>query len=460
MTATYGDLVGRAGADIHVGMIQVMRQRAVDQRHAANLVGSYYDLLAALRKHTWDLVDPFRARTGQLIDAALGHLDGDADIAAVRVFGAIKPINPRRVTLPYPEPGFDHPWRDAADKLGAASDLLATHVTPLGVPLSEYAEAVTSVENRRAALAWIAELTATVLDIELPLGAACRQAGVDWPTVRNWLPELDKLRPLVSRMHDLAARYQRAPGLRYVPLNDHRERQDDPLVDLTDRMLRLRHAAWTLNTRPDFSVVTLHDLAGLGMQVHLHTAAAHGIDLAHAAAAGSSPQVTAALTYQDLAGQLHHYLAPGPPNRAIRTDILAVRQLLLDVAPPTRIARQTKLGDRRAGETLSGLHGACDVMSQITQMNRATFATLARSEHVHLPARLATGDEISDDPDRAQQKLDGARTLIATPQRLQATLATYDKLVTTVPASQPYQPPVIRAGTYDHPALLRRSEFA
>ena len=169
--------------------------------------------------------------------------------------------------------------------------------------------------------------------------------------------------------------------------------------------------------------------------------------------------MTAALTYQDLAGQLHHYLAPGPPDQAIRTDILAVRQLLLDVAPPTRVARQTKLGDRRARQTLSALHGTCDVMSQITQMNRATFATLARSQHLHLPARIVTGDELSDDPGRVQQKLDGARTFIATPQRLQATLATYDKLIAVVPASQPYQPPVIHAGTYDHPALLRKSEF-
>ncbi len=70
------------------------------------------------------------------------------------------------------------------------------------------------------------------------------------------------------------------------------------------------------------------------------------------------------------------------------------------------------------------------------------------------------GDELSDDPDRVQQKLDGARILIATPQRLQATLATYDELVAIVPASQPYQPPVIHAGTYDLPAPLCKSEFA
>lgn len=459
MTATYGDLVGQAGADLHVGMIQVMRHRAHDEHHAANLVGAYYDLLVALRKHTWDLVDPLRARTEDLLAAADGHLDGDVDVAAVRVFGAIGPINPRRAQLPYPDPGFGHPWRDAADKLGAASDLLATHVSWRGQPLSEYADAVMNVTNRRGALMWIADLTSTALSLELPLGAACRQAGVDWLTVHNWLPNLDHLQPLVTRMRDLASTYHAGRGLADVPVNAHPIRTDEPLVELTDRMLRLRHAAWALYSRPDYSVVTLHDLAGLGMQIHLHTAAAHGVDLTHATDA-SSPQVTAALTYQELAGQLHRYLAPGPPDPAIRTDILAVRQLLLDVAPPARIGRLTRLGDRLARESLSGLHGACDVMSQISQMNRATFAALARSGHIHTPARLVTGDELSDDIERAQQKLDGARTLIATPHQVEATLETYDRLIAVVPASQPYEPPIRRAARYEHPALMRKEEFA
>ena len=459
MTATYGDLVGQAGADLHVGMIQVMRQRAHDEHHAANLVGAYYDLLVALRKHTWDLVDPLRTRTEDLMAAADGHVDGDVDVAAVRVFGAIGPINPRRAQLPYPDPGFEHPWRGAADKLGAASDLLATHIGRYGEPLSEHADAVLSVNNRRAALKWIAELTSTALSLELPLGAACRQAGVDWLTVHNWLPNLDDLQPLVNRMRELASTYPVGRGLADIPVNAHPIRMDEPLVELTDRMLRLRHAAWALNSSPDYSVVTLHDLAGLGMQIHLHTAAAHGIDLTHPTI-GGSPQVTAAHTYQDLAGQLHRYLAPGPPAPAIRTDILAVRQLLLDVAPPARIGRLTRLGDRLARECLSGLHGACDVMSQISQMNRATFATLARSGHVQTPARLVTGDELSDDVERAQQKLDGARTLIATPRQVAATLETYDRLVAVVPASRPYEPPITRAARYEHPALMRKEEFA
>ena len=458
MTTTYGDLVGQAGADVHVGMLQVIRQGGRDERHAANLVGAYYDLLAALRKHTWDLVDPLRTKSAYLAQAARGQVDGGVDAAAVRLFGAIAPLNPRRVALPYPEPGFSHPWRDAADKLAAASDLLATHIGPHGQPLSEYADAVLNPRNRRIALIGIADLTSTVLSTELPLGAACRQAGVDWLTVHNWLPDPDDLHPLVEHLRDLASARSGYRGLKDIPVNFQPVRTQTPLLELTDRMLRLRHAAWTLNTRPDYSVVTLHDLAGLGMQVHLHTALAHGIDLT-TATADSSPQVAAALTYQELAGQLHRYLAPGPPDPAIRTDILTVRQLLTDVAPPHRATRLTKLGDKLARETLSGLHGACDVMSQITQINRTTFATLARSEQVHVPAVVVTGGELSDDPERAQQKLDGARTLTVTPQRVEATLATYAKLADLAPAAQPYQPAVIRAGRYEPPALVRKTEL-
>ena len=66
MTATYGDLVGKAGVDIDTGLLRVMRRGFVDQRQAQNTVGAYYDLIAALRAHTWWLIDPARARHAEL----------------------------------------------------------------------------------------------------------------------------------------------------------------------------------------------------------------------------------------------------------------------------------------------------------------------------------------------------------------------------------------------------------
>ena len=36
----------------------------------------------------------------------------------------------------------------------------------------------------------------------------------------------------------------------------------------------------------------------------------------------------------------------------------------------------------------------------------------------------------------------------------------YDRLVAVVPASRPYEPPITRAARYEHPALMRKEEFA
>ena len=153
MSATYGDLVGRAGVDIHTGLLHVMRRGFVDQRQAQNTVGAYYDLIAALRSHTWWLIDPARARTAELGQAARGmRASDDFDVLAAAVFAGYGPLKERPVWLPSPEPDFDHPWRDAADKIGAATDLLETHLGPHREPRSEQAALVLDPGQRRGAL--------------------------------------------------------------------------------------------------------------------------------------------------------------------------------------------------------------------------------------------------------------------------------------------------------------------
>ena len=118
MIATYGDLVGAAGVDIHTGLLRVMRRGFVDHKQAQNTVGVYYDLLAALRSHTWWLIDPARARGEELARAMHRKPDdSDLDMVAARLFAGFGPLAQRPVWLPYPDPDFDHPWRDAADKI-------------------------------------------------------------------------------------------------------------------------------------------------------------------------------------------------------------------------------------------------------------------------------------------------------------------------------------------------------
>lgn len=459
MNATYGDLVGKAGVDIHTGLLRVMRRGFVDQQQAADTVGAYYDLIAALRSHTWRLLDPLRVRTIDLVAAGADPAREDFDAVAMRTFAGFGPLRERPTWLPYPDADFDHPWRDAADKLGAAADLLDTHLGRHGRPLSEQADMVGDPYLRHGALAFIAQLTSLTLGADAAIGAACRHRDIPWEQVNRWLPDRSATKDLVHRLHEMAAKYDQHPGLRDVAVNVYPVREGDPILELGDRMLRLRHAAWGLaGTDPDYSVVTLHDLAGLGMTVNLHTAAAHGIDLTTHAPAPHR-LVTAAHAFMQLTADLRDYVAPGPPDPAIRTDVLAACRLLAQLAPTDRPVHGLNIADPQTRDTLSALHGACDVMGQVARMNAVTFATLARSDQVHIPTRLLTGEVLSEDPANAEAKLTGAQRVVAPPARVRQTVQLYDAISQVTNHVGPYQAAPVHAANYDPPALFRSAEF-
>jgi hypothetical protein len=65
---TYGELIGQAGADVHAGLIGVLRYRFADADEARNIVGAYYGLLHALRVHAWELIDPRHIRARDLLN--------------------------------------------------------------------------------------------------------------------------------------------------------------------------------------------------------------------------------------------------------------------------------------------------------------------------------------------------------------------------------------------------------
>jgi hypothetical protein len=459
MTATYGDLVGQAGVDVHTGLLRVMRRGFVDKRQAQNTVGAYYDLIAALRSHTWRLLDPQRVRTLDLLKAGQDAGRDDLDSVAVRTFQVFGPLDERPTWLPYPDADFDHPWREAAVKLAAAADLLDTHLGPQGLPRSEQAAMVADPHQRRGALTFVAQLTSLTLNADSAIGAACRHRDIPWDTVHRWLPDRTAAKDLAHRMHDLATKHEEHPGLRDVTVNIYPVREGDPILELGDRMLRLRHGAWGLaGANPDYSVVTLHDLAGLGMTANLHAAAAHGIDVtAHTPA--PHRLVTTARTFLHLTADLRDYMAPGPPDPEIRTDVLAACRLLAELAHTDRPGYGLHVADAQTRQTLSALHGACDVMGQIARMNRASFATLARSDQIHVPTRLLSGQVLSEDATTAAAKLAGTQRVVAPPARVRQTVQLYDAIADATGHVGPYQPAPVHAANYDPPALFRRAEF-
>ena len=459
MSVTYGDLVGAAGVDIHTGLLRVMRRGFVDHQQAQNTVGVYYDLIAALRAHTWRLLDPYRLRTEDLAMVMHDDTREDLDALAVRAFGAFGPLNERPTWLPYPDAQFEHPWRDAADKLGAATDLLATHLGSRGEELSELAATITDYGRRRGALAFVAQLTSLVISSDAAIGAACRHRDIPWETVNRWFPDRAAAKQLIHRTYELAAKHDEHPGLRDVGVNIHPVREGDPVVELGDRMLRLRHAAWALaGTSPDYSVVTLHDLAGLGMSTHMHAAAAHGIDVTSRTPA-QHRLVTTAHAFLKLTADLHDYVAPGPPDPAIRTDILSAARLLAELAPVGRPLRGLTIPDARTRDVLSALHGACDVMGQIARMNRAAFTTLVGSEQVHIPTRFLSGEILSEETDLAAARLSGVRLVVAPAARVRQTVSLYDAIADVTAHVEPYRPAPTRAADYAPPGLFRPADF-
>lgn len=460
MRATYGDLVGRAGVDIHTGLLQVMRRGFRDPTQAQNTVGTYYDLLAALRNHAWWLFDPAKTRTADLPPQGRGRPDNDAlDRVAANLFASLGPLMQRPVPLPYPEPTFDHPWRDAGDKLGAATDLLATHVGPRREPRSEHASLVLDREHRHGALAFIAALMDLTLNADSAIGAACRHRDIPWQQVNQWFPDRSTAKSLTHRLHQLASPHDRGRGLRDVTTNLYPVREGDPVVELGDRMLRLRHAAWQLAiTTPDYSVVTLHDLAGLGMAAHMHAAHAHGIDF-RMPGTPSNRLVATARAFQRLMVDLDDYTAPGPPDPGIRVDILAARQILTQVVSLHRPARTLAVSDPQTRATLEALHGTCEILVQIARTNQTTFATLARSGLVHIPTRLLDGETLTKDPIAAAAKLTGARRIPAPAVRLSDTLHLYGAVGAVSGPVASYTAPAARATRYDPPALFRPAEY-
>lgn len=458
---TYGDLIGLAGADVHAGLIGVLKNRFADPEEARNTVGAYYDLLHALRAHTWELVDPRGVRE-DLLDARVTKNDC-IEAVAVRIFKSIGPLCPRRPSTPYPDADFQHPWLSAARRLGAAADLLASHSGPGFTARSELADTVQDPSNRLAALGAVADLTLATLTADVPIGLRAGQAGVDWNLLQRWLPEEPEPKALTDRLRGLAEEVRpRAAELWDIPLNYHPVRVGDPLEELVDRLGRLRHSAWTLRANPDYSVATLRDLAGLGLAVHAHAAVLHGLDL-DIASGRTHPILAAAHAWQNLAVDLHDYLAPGPVTPEIRSDVLAARQLLSDLVPLGRPHRLRSVPDPATRRFGAVLNTAMGTMARIAGWNSHEFATLARSGHVRMRASDLSGAYVTDHPDLAKAKI--RREPIRVPEaRASATLHRYAAVRAAAESRQPVEAAALTLGRFApagaHTVLaVRRSEF-
>lgn len=132
-----------------------------------------------------------------------------------------------------------------------------------------------------------------------------------------------------------------------------------------------------------------------------------------------------AWAWQHVLGDLHDVISPGPGDPTVRTDAMAVRHLLADIAPLLdRTARDSPNRAVKHGAVAGVLNGAAETMAQVASWNSTTYDRLARSGHVRIRAVDLTGEQITDLPEYAAAKLRGTSVAV-TPVLRQRTLAHY-----------------------------------
>ena len=186
-----------------------------------------------------------------------------------------------------------------------------------------------------------------------------------------------------------------------VGLITSRVRTDDVIVELTDRLGRVRQRAWELVNSPDRSVAALRDLATIGVAVHAHAAAFH------AGPRGPAGTLIArGRSWQTLGSRLAALVSPAPHDDVVRADLTALARILPAVAPLSGPGRAHE-ADPTIRRTGAALGGAVAVMTEVADHNARTFAKITRTSTVYVPARAMTGDEITDHPELVRARLDG-----------------------------------------------------
>jgi hypothetical protein len=309
---------------------------------------------------------------------------------------------------------------EAAIRVGAAADLLATHHDRTGRARSPDADLMRDPGAVDELLHQVGRLTED--QVRVMRAALTRSTGVADVDGED-LAAVDRLaRDLQSAAPSAATR----AGLINLTVAHPAIRHGDPVVELADRVARLRQAAWDLAGTPRTAgVATLTDFAAVGLLVHAHTA----VGALDPDSPSDPPAVQRLLGGVDAWRQLRHQLLPlrsaSPALVGVRADLLAVRHWLQTVAPIPPSA-----GEPRPpvdADTVATLRACAGVLPDIARWNAATFANLVQYDHVMVKAARLPGELLHDDPDRIRAALTGGY-LPAPPPALQTVSEAYQRL--------------------------------
>lgn len=405
----YGDLIADAARDVARAAVIVGCSPFANAHTARETIDVYKSLLSAVHRHAWELAGGPTRITGI---GASPHSE-QRDLAAVRFIDALAPVTmARRIVEQPPGPGAGRVWWQAARSMRTATDLLATHRDPEGAWRTPDSWVLDDPDARAASFAELALLAVAVLAAEPHLGLRAGQAGLRWNEVAQSLPDLNQARAAAA---DLIDRTRSAgggePTLAELEVARPHLRVGDPLSELGDRILRLRHHAWELTKQSLVGVGTLTDFAASGVIVHAHAAAF----LAATSPGGVNELPAGSLPTQARAGQatwslIHlqaRQLRTATPGLAIvRHDVLAIRDLCKQVLPIGPEA-QTEAENPETCDARALVKGSVRAFSDIARWNAAVFDDLSGSGQLLVPSRTLSGGQVSDDPRLVASKLRG-----------------------------------------------------
>lgn len=406
---SYADLMGDAARHIAVAATSLSRERFSDAATARVTVESYWQLLAALHQHAWQLAGGSRRIEGI---TASGRPEA-ADAAVVRFIDALALTARHPVTWESPpDHAIGRAWASAAASVRTATDLLSTHRDTQGVWRTPEAALLEDSGVRAAGLAGLADLARSVLAAERDLGLRCGQATVPWGEVGRRLPDLEPAR-LAAR--DLSRDPSSGAGghavLGALEVARPGIRTGDPLVELADRIRRLRQTAWQLTHEPHVGMQCLTDYAAAAVIVHTHVGAyltrgrsGKVADFPAHSMARHALEGRAAWSLAHLEARRLRTATPG--LGVVRTDLLAVRDLcgrLLPLSPSA--SGEAPTGDPRQMRAL--VNGCVRAFADIAGWNAAVLEDLGQTGQLYVSGHRLTGDQVTDDPSLVAAKLQG-----------------------------------------------------
>lgn len=404
----YGDLTRQAALHLTAAAALVTGEPFSGLSAASAAITAYRDLHDAVYRLGWQL------RGGTITQALVPEpvRRDPRETATLDLLEQVGRVATRSHATRVPRVGAAGDWHRAAVQLRAATDLLATHHTPTGGPRSPDSPNLTDPAVAGPAWRDYTSLVLAAATVAEPLAVRSRAAGITAARVRGLPWAGDRLTTTARHLRALTNLTGAGTGAAIADLQVAHPpvRSGDPLLELTDRLHRIQAAAWEHTTAGTLSVQSLTDLAAAGVLLH---AAAHRTLTSEPVADPATVDLIAThgTAWRAVHAELAELRGIDPVPGGIRCDLNTIMRLLPEAET-----------DPRHDRAAAVLVDACRSHDRVAEWSATAVADLAARGGLYLPGRTLTGDDLTDDTERAAAKLAGTPTT-TTPRRIDNILA-------------------------------------